>query len=74
MNKLILNFKSKDSKKIKEPKDKTYLDQILNEVFHLCETGEKYPLPNLPKPPKNTATEPKPNKDEAIRKAKSRFN
>ena len=61
------------SKPIKEPKDKSYIKNILEEVFYLRETSEKYPLPNIPKPPKNIATEPKPDKEEVIRRSRSRF-
>ena len=61
-------------KQIKEPKDKVFIKPILDEVFYLRESGEKYPLPNLPKPPENIAPEPKPNKDDVIKNKRSRFN
>ena len=60
-------------KKINQKKDKCYVDYLTEEVFYLRNTGEKYPVPNLPKPLKTIATEPKPVKGEAINNTISRF-
>ena len=61
------------TKKITEPKDKSYINNLLDEVIYLRTSGETYSTPKLPKPPKNIATETKPDKKEAIKNSRSRF-
>ena len=60
-------------KKIKAPKDKCYIDDIVEETLYIRQSGEKYPLPNLPKAPTNIAPSERPNKEEAIDSMRTRF-
>ena len=63
------------TKPIKEKKDKSYLQYMVDEVFYLRSSGETYSVASLPKSPKNIGPvdKVKPLKNEAIAAHRSRF-
>ena len=60
-------------KKIKLPKDKVYMDHLLDEIKYMQETRDKYPTPKLNNVPSNIALTEKPDKTDSIENMKSRF-
>ena len=60
-------------KKIKSPKDKIYMDHLLDEVIYMQERKDKYPTPKLNNVPSNIAPTEKPNKTDSIKNMRSRF-
>ncbi len=60
-------------KKLASPKDRAYLNHLIDEVKHIQLSGEEYPLPSLGNVPSNIAPTEKPNKQEAIDNMRTRF-
>ena len=48
-----ITLKTWVTKPIKEKKDKSYLQYLIDEVFYLRSSGEKYYVTSIPKAPKN---------------------
>ena len=60
-------------KKVKEPGDKAYLDELLKEVVWLRESNEEVHFPEPSNIPKYIAPVEKPDKQESIMAMKTRF-
>ena len=60
-------------KTIREPKDRVYIQHLMNEVIHIQTTNEIYHMPKLINIPKTIAQIERPDKDEAIKNVRTRF-
>ena len=60
-------------KQIRQPKDRVYIQHLMNEVMYIQNSNEKYELPKLENIPKTTAQIEKSNKEEAIKNIRTRF-
>ena len=60
-------------KQIREPKDRIYIQHLMDEVMYIQNSNEKYELPKLENIPKTIAQIEKPNKEEAIKNIRTRF-
>ena len=60
-------------KQIREPKDRLYIQHLMDEVMYIQNSNEKYELPKLENIPKTIAQIEKPNKEEAIKNIRTRF-
>ena len=60
-------------KKVMEPKQKLYIDHLLQELQNILEGQEKQKLPKLLNVPKNIAPTEKPDKEQAILNKRTRF-
>ena len=60
-------------KQIREPKDRVYIQHLMDEVMYIQNSNEKYELPKLENIPKTTAQIEKSNKEEAIKNIRTRF-
>ena len=60
-------------KQIREPKDRVYIQHLMDEVMYIQNSNEKYELPKLENIPKTIAQIEKPNKEEAIKNIRTRF-
>ena len=59
--------------KVMEPKQKLYIDHLLQELQNILEGQEKQKLPKLLNVPKNIAPTEKPDKEQAILNKRTRF-
>ena len=60
-------------KQIREPKDRVYIQHLMDEVMYIQNSNEKYELPKLENIPKTIAQIEKPNKEEAIKNIRTCF-
>ena len=60
-------------KQIREPKDRVYIQHLMDEVMYIQNSNEKYELPKLENISKIIAQIEKPNKEEAIKNIRTRF-
>ena len=60
-------------KQIREPKDRIYIQHLMDEVMYIQNSNEKYGLPKLENIPKTIAQIEKPNKEEATQNIRTRF-
>ena len=60
-------------KQIREPKDRVYIQHLMDEVRCIQNSNEKCELPKLGNIPKTIAQIEKPNKDEVIKNIRTRF-
>ena len=60
-------------KQIREPKDRVYIQNLMDEVMYIQNSNEKYELPKLENISKIIAQIEKPNKEEAIKIIRTRF-
>ena len=54
-------------KQIGEPKDRVYIQHLMDEIVYIQNSNEKYELPKLENIPKAIAQIEKPNKEEVIK-------
>ena len=64
-----LHFKQQ----IREPKDRAYIQHLMDEVMYIQNSNEKYESPKLENIPKTITQIEKPNKEEAIKNIHTRF-
>ena len=60
-------------KRIRERKDRVYIQHLMDEVMYIQNSNEKHELPKLENIPKTIAQIEKPNKEEAIKNIPTRF-
>ena len=60
-------------KQIREPKDRVYIQHVMDEVMYIYNSNEKYTLPKLENFSKTAAQIEKPIKEEAIENTRTRF-
>ena len=60
-------------KQIREPKDRVYIQHLMDEVMYIQNSNENYELPKLENIPKNIAQIEKPNKGGAIKNMRTLF-
>ena len=60
-------------KQIREPKDRLYIQHLMDEVMYIQNSNEKYELSKPENIPKTIAQIEKPNKEEAIKNIRTRF-
>ena len=60
-------------KQICEPKDRVYIQHLMDEVMHIQNSNEKYELPKLENILKTIAQIKKPNKEEAVKDIHTHF-
>ena len=60
-------------KQIREPKDRVYIQHLMDEVMYIQNFNENYELPKLENIPKTTAQIEKPNKGGAIKNMRTLF-
>ena len=58
---------------IREPKDRVYIQDLMDEVIYIQTTKEIYHMPKLINIPKTIAQIERPDKDEAIKNVRTRF-
>ena len=62
------------AKKISQRKDKSYLEELMGETLKKKQENRNVEAPKLPaKVPKHIASKEKPDKDEAIKNIRTRF-
>ena len=54
-------------KQIREPKDRVYIQHLMDEVMYIQNSNEKYELPKFENIPQTIPQIEKPNKEEAIK-------
>ena len=60
-------------KQIREPKDRVYIQDLMDEVMYIQNSNEKYELPKLENITKTTAQIEKSKKEQAIKNIRTRF-
>ena len=60
-------------KQIREPKDRVYIQQFMDEVMYIQNSSERFELPKLENITKTIAQIEKPNKKEAIKNIRTCF-
>ena len=60
-------------KQIWEPKDRVYIQHLMDEVMYIQNSNEKYELPKVENIPKTMAQIKKPTKEEAIKNIHTLF-
>ena len=60
-------------KQIREPKDRVYIQHLMDEITYIQNSSEKYELPKLENISKTIAQTEKPDKEEAIKNIRTLF-